>query len=497
MLQALEQDAFQPTHIRRAGPRWFVRLGVPLAVQEGFGLAPEVLVVVVDGEVRARDLHHAADEVVNSELRLDGNLFVVADATPYPPLHERLERLAGHSQRVAFVPSAGVWPSLKRVLREALPGFDAYEDRDPVRGAQLIGRSTELSELKTRITRGDAVAVLGLRKMGKTSLVRAVTDWWDPISGLQEASSNTISTQGVAIIMDAGTVMDRSVDAVSDELIRSLRRRMNVAGRALPSTTKDSGIAALKDLGEHLLEEGERLCFVFDEYDLLFEGEGGQAPIQGIGRIFRLLRGWSQLYRGRVSMVLIGRDPSFLSLPELDGVTSPLLAWCTPFWIGPLGRDAANELLRKIGKRVGLDVGASSAVLALRWTGGHPLLHRQFGSALRGAVRRHEAGWGVATDPMCEQGLAAFLKRDAVLDVMREIQALLTKRFPDGWRVLEDLAAGRPWPVEAEEMERERADALRLIERFGLASADRPLPEVARWYVTTIAGRGPVERRAS
>lgn len=485
MLRALERDGFTLTYLGEgSGPGWFVRVSPPRALQEGFGLAPEVLVVAVPGEVLARDIHEANNEVIRSGLRLDGNLMVVADRDGRT-LAERLDRIGGHGQRIAWARGADQeWPSLTEVLRARLPAFDAFEERDAVRGAQLVGRDAEVSELRTRVVRGDAVGLFGLRKMGKTSVMRAVTDWLDPASGLREAPPGEgVASAGIAVVVDASVLLDRTADALADELLEALRRRMRSAGQATPDGGR-GGLAGWKAAGEALLDQGQRLCVVIDEYDLLFEGEGGEGAIPGIGRLFRLLRGWAQTRQGLVSLILVGRDPTYLSAPELDGVTSPLTAWCTPVWLGPLERPKAVELLRKLGRRVGLDVGPMSADLAQRWTGGHPLLHRQFGSALRGVARAKDSAWGVPTDPVAPLAPARFREREAVLEVMREVVALLHKRYPSALATLVDMAHGRSWDDALAENGGPDGAAGRTLRNFGLVTPEHELAAGLAWYLT-------------
>lgn len=488
MLRALERDGFALTHVRNsAGPVWFVRVGTPRPLQEGFGLAPEVLIVAVEGEVQARTLHEASGEVVRSGLRLDGNLLIVAEHDA-STLVDRLDRIGGHGKRIAWGRGYdGAWPSLTDMLRAQLPGFDAFEERDAVRGAQLVGRDDEVSLLRTRVLRGDAVGLFGLRKMGKTSVMRAVTDWFDPASGLREAyGSLDVAGAGVAIVCDASVVIERSVDAVADELCAALRRRIRVAGGDMPRFDR-GGLAGWKTAGETLLAGGRRLCVVIDEYDLLFEGESGEGPIPGIGRLFRLLRGWAQTRQGDVSLILVGRDPTYLSAPEIDGVTSALMAWCIPMWLGPLHPLKAGELLRMLGRRVGLHVGPVSTAVAQRWTGGHPLLHRQFGSALRLVTRTQDTAWHAPTDPVAERVPSRFLEREAVLDVMREVVALLRKRYPPALAVLAGLAHGGSWEDVVAELGGGDGDAARTLRNFGLVSPDNTLAEGLAWYLSHAA----------
>jgi hypothetical protein len=498
MLRSLEHEGFVVTHVRdHDGWTWFVRVTPPPPLQEGFGLAPEVLVVAVQGEVQARTLHQVNVEVVQSQLRLDGNLVIVADQGP--KLADRLQRIGGHGQRVPWVPGAdGAWPPLTEVLRASLPEFDAYEERDAVRGAQLVGREVEVASLRTRVVRGDAVGLFGLRKMGKTSVMRAVTDWFDPMSGLRDGANSAADAEvrgdGIAVVVDASTLIERTVDEVADELHDALRRRMTAAGEAMVQSDR-RGLARWKLAGEALLDQGRRLCVVIDEYDLLFEGESGAGAITGIGKLFRLVRGWAQTRQGLVSLILVGRDPTYLSAPELDGVTSPLTAWCTPMWLGPLGRNKATELLRKLGRRVGLDVGPASAELAQHWTGGHPLLHRQFGSALRTVTRAHSKAWGAPTDADVAQAPRCFVERDGVLDVMREVVALLHKRYPSALEVLLEMAHGGSWEAALAKRDGAEGVAARTLQNFGLVTAERVVPEGLAWYLAHISTLPDTVRR--
>jgi hypothetical protein len=485
MFRVLKRDGFLLTHVRNgARPVWFVRVSPPRHLQEGFGLAPEVLIVVAQGEVQARDIHEANGEVIRSGLRLDGNLMLVADWNART-LAERLDRIGGHGQRIAWGSEPnGEWPSLTEVLRARLPGFDAFEERDAVRGAQLVGRDSEVATLRTRVVRGDAVGLFGLRKMGKTSVMRAVTDWFDPASGLREALlGDDVTGSGVAVIVDASVLIERTVDALADELLEALRRRMRLAGEAMAPGER-GGLAGWKTAGETLLDRDQRLCVVVDEYDLLFEGESGEGAIPGIGRLFRLLRGWAQTRQGLVSLILVGRDPTYLSAPEIEGVTSALAAWCTPMWLGPLEPPKAVELVRKLGRRVGLNVGPASAEVAQRWTGGHPLLHRQFGSALRSVTRLKDNAWGAPTDPFAPQTPAHFLERDAVLEVMREVVALLRKRYPSALDVLDGVAHGASWDDALTEHGGPNGDAGRTLRNFGLVTPEHRIAEGLAWYLS-------------
>jgi len=494
VLRTLEKDGFVITRLTRATKTtWLVSVKPPEHIQESFGLAPEVQITVVQGEVQARDLQRAANEVLRSGLRLDGNLVVVVDCGS-SPLQERLERIPGRDQRVAWVKRGETRPLLSAVLRERLPTYDVFEERDPVRGSQLMGRDVEVAQLRTRVLRGDAVGVFGLRKMGKTSLVRAVTDALDPASGMKAADDETADSPACVVWMDAQSILDASVDSVATEMLSALGRRMRVA-HATYRPPSSGGLSGLKNAVEALLDSGSRLCFVMDEYDYLFESDERRAAIPGLSRLLRLLRGWAQQWQGSVALVLIGRDPEHLSTPTLDGVTNPLLAWSTPLWLGPLRPPRDGELLRRLGRRTGMDVGPRTIEVARKWSGGHPLLHRQFGSALRAELRRHDLAWGASTEPYGQRVVEVFRNLDAVTTVDREIVDLLKKRYSAGYGLLLDTVHGGDAEFVLARSGGAEGPGARALRNFGLFDPDSgSIPEHLCWYVRTFL---PVEPRAA
>ncbi|EYF08772.1 ATP-binding protein [Chondromyces apiculatus] len=490
MVGLLQADGIEITHAREVAPStWFLRAKPPQHLQEGFGLAPEILLIVItQGGVQARDIQRANSEVMLSGLRLDSNLVIVTDT--HFDLQDRLDRIPGTGQRVAWVwDDKDHWAPLSEVLRQQLPTYDAFEERDPVRGDQLMGRDAEVATLRTRVVRGDAVGVFGLRKMGKTSLVRAVTDSLDPASALRnEAGGNDVTSRTCVVWVDAEMLdPDAQVDDVAREMLVSLRRRMRAAQMPYAAPERQ-GFAGLKDAGEALLDENWRLCFVIDEYDFLFEREADAGPVPGLSRLLRLLRAWSQTRQGTVSLILIGRDPEHLSVPLLDGVSNPLLAWFIPMWLGPLAAPRDTAMLRRLGRRTGLDIGPESAERARHWTGGHPLLHRQFGSALRQATLNHHPAlaWKAKTDAHCNEAVERFLERDTVHTVAREVLALLDKRYRPAHDLLLTLAEqeGPPGTLKNQKLHTDGSQTLR---NFGiLDERTQSLPAYLSWYVRKL-----------
>ncbi|WP_147445589.1 ATP-binding protein [Corallococcus aberystwythensis] len=433
------------THIRKVTDYLFhLRIRLPNTIQEGFGTAPEVLIVAVRGQIMARDLERARVELYRSGFRLDLDLIIVCDDSP--DLEGRIERLPGKwGQVIPWPPLGQEVPSLQEQFQRLLPKFDLFEEKTPVRGRQVIGRAEEIADLCTRIESGDAIGVFGLRKVGKTSVVRAATDSLDPISarlsliqGSEHAPGGDNARAFVAWF-DVQRAFDRTQKRLFYGLAESIENRLRASKISFKPNANASPLDRIDELVRFSLRNLEiPICIVLDEYDYLFEGSGGQPPIPGVGELFRLLRGWAQETK-RLSIVLIGREPAFAQRPELTGFPNPLLGWLVIRWIGPIKPEKAPELLRKLGKRVGLDVGAKTASLAAEWTGGHPLLHRQFGSALLQVTKDNlPHSERITTDAICDRAPAVFQERATVHEVCAEILHLLRTKYTKSYKLLED-----------------------------------------------------------
>ena len=325
-----------------------------------------------------------------------------------PAVSEELRGLAGPwGQRVPWAMVGGDFAPMNDALGRSLPSFDVFSYRDPVRGRAFLGRTAEVERLNERIARGQATGVFGLRKVGKSSLVEAVIRAMDPVATDADGSSQKIGatpgTDMVAMWIDVQGIMVRTREALAERLAATLAQRL----RELPPgtsvlepqsptpstrvTTPGQGPTDPLDIFRNLLEElvlrrSRSLCIVFDEYDLLFEGYGGEASMPGVEHIFGLLRSLAQT-TGRIAIVLIGRDPLFVAQPHLNGFTNPLLGWVEPFYVGPFSSVDAAMVLRRLSRRVCLDVDDITMEEALSWTGGHPSLLREYGSSLCGGSR--------------------------------------------------------------------------------------------------------------
>jgi hypothetical protein len=469
-------------------------------------------VLAVHGQVRGNDLRRAVHEPEGAT-DVDPDLLVIANQAPDLPV--RLTRLGGPwGQRVPWQTSAETLAPLSKILHEHLPKFDIFNYRDPVHGRAFIGRVREVDAIAQRLLRGEAAGVFGLRKVGKSSLLDAVRQLIDPVGaaiarmGLRAKIAGEVHAQAIVVSLDVQGLVVRTRDVLAKRLWERLQERLAATGIST-STSPDVERAAgapgrpvlpldeapsadplenLRRLLTSALEKPEvpAVCFVIDEYDLLFEGYGGEPAVKDVEQILALFRQIAQA-TGRVSLALVGRDPVFVTQPLVNGFTNPLLGWVEPFHLGPFSDEDATELLRRLGRRVGIEVDDATVALALRWTGGHPLLLREYGSAL------HEVARTSRSETMREQAVDVLLRRDAVHTICGEVEVLLETRFPDALALLRALVTG---PDAAARTVLEQAGAGggragKVLFDFGLVRGTARAPWVPLVYQDAFAMSAP------
>lgn len=479
VLDRLARDQIELTHVRRGNADWvwYLRVRLPGQLQEGFGIAPEVLLLLIRGELQGRDLDRARAELYKSGFRLDLDLLVVLDERPN--LDSRLERMPGRwGQWIPWPLYADAQIGLADQLKKYLPTFDVFAKQDPVRGREVFGRAGEISEITTRVERGESVGVFGLRKVGKTTVVRAVTDLLDPVSlrlSFNQAPQGDEITEARARVawLDVQRVFDRSRRRFLHLLAEAVQRRFQADKLPLPKLPPDP-LDRLDRLCATVADSPIPLCLVLDEYDFLFEGEGHEPAIAGVPELLRLLRGWAQETK-RLSIVVIGRDPQFFERSHMGGFPNPMLGWFVSKWLGPIPAEKATELIRKLGRRVGLEVGHRTTAQALLLTSGHPLLHRQYGSTLlQMASGLRVGGEKVYTDTYFEGAAEPFYQRGAVRDVCNDILHLLSVHYRGAYDLLQDLTSKTP--AESFAVHAWNSPGAAVLRNFGILSGTAEVP---------------------
>ncbi|MDJ0837105.1 MAG: hypothetical protein QNK37_11355 [Acidobacteriota bacterium] len=485
LINKFQQEELYLTDIRRQkdAERWFLQIKLPAQLVEEYGTAPEALILATPEAVHGKDLREAKYELLRREFELDRDLLIIADGKP--DLEKRLDQIFPlWGQWIPWGPQNGVFPALADCFSGHATGHDIFDERHPVRGRQVFGRDEMVTNLIRHIRRGGAAGVFGLRKVGKTTTVRAATDKLDPPVG-----GNVIVP---VAWLDAERVYERTLDGLVTRLLDTMETKLvREHLYDLPVPREGEPLNRLDRYLTTILQElPTPLCLVIDEYDYLFEGSGGMPGVAGIGSFFNLIRGHAQ-ETSQLSLVLIGRDPGHLDQPLMDGRPNPLLGWFADYWPGPLNAVHAEQLLTGLGRRIRLKTGPKTIREAYLWSGGHPMLLRQFGSTLVDLADR-TGPQPMVTDPLITKAADAYLERNAVTTICREVYHLLSTRYPRAAELTAELVNIPDDGLQSRLAKIGSNEALLLLKRFGLLiehDAQVMIPRVFRWYFTAMTGR--------
>lgn len=389
----------------------------------------------------------------------------------------------------------GLWEAPPRLpllssLARAMRSFDLFDRRDPLPLQGHGSRDIVLRELEDTLLAGQGVGLFGLRKVGKTSVARSIADsidsqWlvtaqhkWMPPRSVRVAQGR------IVVWLDLQGLTDRTGSGLAGRLSDLLRLRLGTVPVSPRSARGASPMGEFAALLEYCVSRRLFVCFILDEQDLLFS-DGRSSQPGGVGEVFAVLRAHAQ-HTGLCSVLLIGRDPRWLQAPTMEGVTSPTPGWVRTRWLAPLAREEADGVFRHIAARTGLEAHEETLALVYAWTGGHPFLLRQFGSAFWQVIApgaRH--GPHTSTQAFHEEALAAFLERDAVVETCREVEDLLSSRGKADASLFWRIAGGASLPASYWD---ERAAVQ--LRKFGLLMGTRESPEVARvwrWWAAFAA----------
>jgi photosystem II stability/assembly factor-like uncharacterized protein len=358
------------------------------------GISPLYVRLVLDRELDLEEfqaLSAAAREAYGGDVR-GRTAAVVIDRPPRASDLYQIFALRGQ-QGLTVVPlphSLMVQAQLDSREIEALKEqFDVYTGRTDlydIRSAvtdvlSFFGRANLLADLQRRLTGGQSMAVFGVRKMGKSSLMgrlREECDW------------------PVAVVDLEGYI--GGLGYVYEEALRAWRAaiRASVPDITIPeeshidtSTTAAAQAQVFRVAVGQLLDllatqpgrPGLLLCL--DEIDVLF----GQAEYHEFAGALRSLAETPR-WRGRFAILAAGLNPLLSRLDRVDGQRNSFFAFFGELPLPPLERDDARTMVVSIGAQMGVSYTDDALDMLVEAGGGHPFLTRQLCSqAVRGLDR--------------------------------------------------------------------------------------------------------------
>ncbi len=418
--QKLQAAGLEPTkaiELRTNDPRrsWIILAKPNDALVNHFDLAPEVLVLCSPwDDMQANDVGCAEDKF-REEIRLDPGFALVV--TGDVDAGRRLGRIVPENRRYIFISHQKLENALdpqamlRAELRDALGQRKLFDMRGPADGRQFFGREKELEALERDVQLGLCLGIFGLRKVGKTSLLRRVAEKFRStgqvipiVADLQTLHFKKRDLAGLGAFL--GAAFDRELES---------SRRMSVDG--LPA----EGFDRFEQAIARAQRDGDaRVLLILDEYEVLLDG---RIPVVDGLEFLTWLRGLAQSHAKNFSFILAGRNARFMMPARIDGRDNPMYRFLKTVRIAGLSPTECRTMVRKIGRRMALNFSTDALDILVEQTGGHPALTRTLGDLVDQAIPlAHRDPEAAQVDAiLMKQILPRFSRNPGVIEDMQEL----------------------------------------------------------------------------
>lgn len=336
-------------------------------------------------------------------------------------------------------PPDAIARSLAAEMQRTLASRNLYDETLPVTGQDFFGRRIELTNLQEELRQGKVCGVFGLRKTGKTSLVkelgrRFVAGNENRIFVLRDLES--LPQQG-------GRLRIELVQDLRQGLLEAFRakqvRRGDLADLELNASVGDFKRALAVSLND-CARRGIQVVLALDEIEsLLGDAEalrGGSRP--EVPEMLGALRSLVQEH-SIFNVVLSGITSAIIHRGELYGTENPLFNWARSYYVHPMSKVEVNGLTTDVGRRMGVQWSPEALDQMYRIGIGDVFLHRTLAAVVVQSLNQEIFPMHVALGDV----LAVQRKwRRGVAERLTQMFGSFERHYPTEASLLRLVAAG-------------------------------------------------------
>ena len=335
--------------------------------------------------------------------------------------------------------------ALRSVLDAWLYRRDLFAHTYPVFGKRFFGRDRILAELKDAIVSAKPSGIFGLRKVGKTSL-------------LKECERRATASGDIVVyvdllrvpagVNDARWLYWRIANLLHDQTVNRghLSTRWKLGGRYqdyldVPDdfpvpVAFDADLSGLIGSVAHAKwGTRPRVVLLLDEIERILPRKLDKSEFTGFFDFLSYLRGFAQETR-ELALVVAGANPSVSEISQFNGRDNPVFNFFQEVYLQLLEPNEARAMMRALGRGMGVKFNDSACNSIIDLTGGHPYFSREFCSFL--AREYSERPLSVTKDKV-ESVVERYLEEVGAKD-FQEIVDRLGRDYPEERDVCVDLA---------------------------------------------------------
>lgn len=377
-----------------------------------------------------------------------GVFFIFTGAAP----HDQIRRHSTPELRLIHLPNmlpdSNRWgDAILESLSESLFATDLYSRQGYVVGEEFYGREQVLLQLQSNIAHHRVSGIFGLRKTGKTSVLKqlqaeAPGDQCFVYKDLENIESVRFGNPTPKVLLELGDDIRQSLQKHGG-WVQSIAEFVEHVRAGKGEATLNAFDEALRLLLNNRKNRNLTIILALDEIEHLLPADMKLIPIgqpqDEIARLFGILRAHWQTHDNFV-FILAGVTAAAFEHSEIYGRSNPLFRIAAPIWLASLGIDESIDLLRSIGQRQGMEWEDAACHLAVEASGGHPLLLRQIGSAVFAELPAGRLETEIVTEERVVGCLAEY--RKASMNDVGEMISHMKKFYPDDFDILKSLDEG-------------------------------------------------------
>src|SRR5260370_9004994 len=426
--------------------RWWLNLVMPPQIAEMFDTQLEVACLYTEYRHVEPRLLSVLQRRLRDDARVDPEFAVVASLDS--ELGRLVARKRGEFALLSIDATQLSIPSsadLRTRMSEVLTGLDHYDVTFPVTEISgFFGRRREVDALKFSLDRGQPVGIFGLRKAGKTSLLNFVqrqrAEAGRPVVRLDMSEVASASEFRLQFLQRTQNLLRQGDHSIPNLKLLTREGTYRAANPPIDLHWVD-------DLSKLLDKLDDRLEIIIDEIDQAYPDRSslGFEAARELFTALTQLRGLIQRRDsvGSSSLVLLcaGVDAAIFERPLLGGRDNLIYKLVRLQFLTPMERDEMAEMVRSLGKRMGLRVRDHLVIDYLfDQYGGHPLLTRKACSIATRNRPRDEIPWDIPLDAV--QEAAAKRGRDTPAEQAADVLASFEEWFPGEAYLLKSLWSG-------------------------------------------------------
>ena len=410
---------------------------------EMFNIEREVIVVLSpypNFEPRSLDVFDAAERQL-SDLRVESvcRVLITKDPDTEPKVTGLLKTDPEQPVVIPFTYTELSSPYddffLRNRFRAHFYTRDLFAFLSPLRkDLYFFGRSQLLQEIINKHRAGEHTGLFGLRKSGKTSIIYAI-----------ERHLHAYGGEFLSIDCESPSIHGLRWFELLEKLVLDYKNVRRSKYRIKPGSRYNEKTAAdsfAKDIvGIYGSKKRTPLLILFDEIERI-SPRTGSSPHWRDGSDFVLfwqtLRGFYQRQQEIFTYMLVGTNPSCVEQSVIAGHENPLFGSIPSKYVPSFTVVQTREMVRKLGRYMGLRFDEMLYSKLVEDFGGHPFLIRQFCSKV------HEACQGnrpTQVDRALYHRVMTTFQRTAI-DYLAMIVSVLRDWYPDEYDMLRFLAQG-------------------------------------------------------